>query len=93
MRVSVRFGIEDKHFYLKRCPFCGKNKARFYTCKEAQCCGQWETCREDGPVAVVCDFLAGGCGGSGGFRESYEEAAAAWNKRLWRQPVGRSKAG
>lgn len=93
MIVKMRIGTEDKQFDLKRCPFCGRNKARFADCKDVQCCGQWETCREDGPVSVVCDFLAGGCGGSGGFRETYEEAAEAWNKRVWSQPVGRSKAG
>ena len=93
MIVTVRCGIEDKRYHLKRCPFCGKDKAIFADCKEVQCCYAWEHCKEDGPVSIVCDFLAGGCGASSGFRESYEEAAAAWNKRLWSQPVGRSKAG
>ena len=93
MLVKVRVGIEDKHFHLKRCPFCGRNKAKFADCKEVQCCASFERCKEDGPAAVVCAFLSGGCGGSSGFRESYEEAAAAWNKRLWSHGVVRSKAG
>ena len=93
MLVKVRCGLEDKQYSLKRCPFCGKNKAAFADCKEVQCCYAWEHCKEDGPVSVVCDFLSGGCGASSGFRESYEEAAEAWNKRLWDSPLTGSNEG
>lgn len=86
MIVKMRCGMKDKRFCLKSCPFCGENKAVFRDCKELQGCDSWEHCREDGMIAVVCDFTAGGCGASSGYRETYEEAATAWNMRLWGSP-------
>jgi hypothetical protein len=32
-------------------------------------------------VHVLCDFRLGGCGASGGVRETHVQAAAAWNRR------------
>lgn len=31
---------------------------------------------------VVCDFNKGGCGASGGFRKTIDEAIDAWNERV-----------
>lgn len=58
---------------LKPCPLCGKFTA--------------ELTQKDGSeygseyYAVVCNFQKGGCGCTGGFRKTPEEAEDAWNMR------------
>ena len=52
---------------LKPCPFCKKEVARI-----------WE---DEGDFTVVCDWGKGGCGASGGYRGTEEEAVKAWNRR------------
>jgi|GEM_PF-6762918 len=34
-----------------------------------------------GFYSVVCNYLNGGCGACGGYRETKDEAIIAWNKR------------
>lgn len=36
-----------------------------------------------GYYAAVCCFQNGGCGASSGYRETKEEACAAWNERTF----------
>ena len=65
---------------LKPCPFCGKEKPIYTTCAE-EACG--EDCIECNKLtySVVCSLRHDGCGASGGFYITKEEAAAAWNRR------------
>jgi len=63
---------------LKKCPFCGKTN--IYIAPD------WELEGKDpddgtGYFAAVCNYQNGGCGASGGYRETKEEAIAAWNNR------------
>jgi Lar family restriction alleviation protein len=66
---------------LKPCPFCGKEVAVFTTCKEEEDCAKFEVCEDVGYLCIVCDFNKGGCGASGGYHETREEAIDAWNRR------------
>ena len=69
---------------LLACPFCGSSRApMFWNSDDARY-------KEEGAVriltyAVVCDTQIpagrGGCGGSGGFKNSVQLAADAWNRR------------
>ena len=67
---------------LKPCPHCGADVAEFADCEELECCRHFERC--PAPlryVAVVCSWIAGGCGATGGFAEDPAEAAEKWNRR------------
>ena len=59
---------------IKKCPHCGKQKgeAEPYQTGPDTIPGQW---------IVVCNYNKGGCGASGGVRNSKEEAIAAYNMR------------
>lgn len=63
---------------LKKCPFCGNI--------DVFVAQDWEiegNNPEDGSgyYAVICDYRKGGCGASGGYRETIDEAQIAWNNR------------
>ena len=69
---------------LHKCPFCGKitpvkvaTAAEMGDCKHAEDCNELE-CTS---YCVVCDYTDGGCGASGRYARSPEEAAEAWNRR------------
>ncbi len=59
------------------CPFCGATDAVRLDDGDS-----WDFLPDGEPVtwAVVCDYNRGGCGGSGGFRDSQKDAIAAWNQ-------------
>ena len=63
---------------LKKCPFCGNTNICVMM--------DWEIEGRDesdgaGFYSVVCNYLNGGCGACGGYRETKDEAIIAWNKR------------
>lgn len=76
-------------FSLKACPFCGKDVAVVSDCVELEacenfeeyCCPNYNSSRSPVYVAIVCDYLAGGCGASAGFSSTIEEAVDRWNRR------------
>jgi Lar family restriction alleviation protein len=55
---------------LKPCPFCGNND--YMTVEGTVSSNNFQ---------VVCSWLSGGCGASGGVRRTQAEAIAAWNTR------------
>ena len=59
---------------LKNCPHCGNSDHLKVTRVES------ETLSPDN-FQVVCSWLSGGCGASGGVRRTEAEAIAAWNTR------------
>lgn len=62
---------------LLACPFCGSTDAVRLDDGDS-----WDFLPDGEPLtwAVVCDYNRGGCGGSGGFRDSQKDAIAAWNQ-------------
>lgn len=76
---------------LKPCPFCKSSTApKISSCIDMEECANYEACESDGVFCVCCDWNNGGCGASGGFRFTEEEAIEAWNTRAERE-VGISK--
>jgi Lar family restriction alleviation protein len=73
---------------LKSCPFCGKQVALIDNCHELEDCENFERCEATGYYAVVCDVNEGGCGASGGYARTEQEAVAAWNRRAQPDHVG-----
>lgn len=74
------------------CPHCGKQTAVLSCAKELEECKYFEDedkcpsfewfeppCKM---VRVVCDFQKGGCGATGGYATSIEEAVKKWNMRV-----------
>jgi Lar family restriction alleviation protein len=64
---------------IKACPFCGATESL-----EATPYYIGEICPEEfdsDDVAVCCNINKKGCGATGGYRETKEEAIKAWNKR------------
>ena len=61
---------------LKPCPFCGKKDIAVYSDAEIN-----ESDNEPKCYAVCCDVNNGGCGATGGYKKTREEAAENWNKR------------
>lgn len=69
---------------LSPCPFCGRtDTVAFTTAREMEDCKRADTCQlhDCESVTVVCDFTIGGCGASGRYARTEEEAAEAWNRR------------
>lgn len=69
---------------LERCPFCGNTSAvRIVAASE----DDYFDASNPESYAVFCDASRvygkgpGGCGGSGGFKDTRAEAVLAWNKR------------
>lgn len=67
---------------LEPCPFCGSDSAPVLSdCVEIEACVCFEDCKDGLAKCVVCDIHKGGCGASGGFAYSEEEAIKRWNAR------------
>ena len=68
---------------MEPCPFCGNVRA--VKCLTAD---QIDSRYEDCPsfYAVVCDYSEGGCGATGGYRDTPEEAVDTWNRRTNAEP-------
>ena len=75
---------------LKSCPFCGQHVAELSDAKDCETCSNFESeevcpAYEEGDFCpyhfVVCSCYKGGCGASGGWKLTVEEAIAAWNRR------------
>ena len=66
---------------LKSCPFCGKEVQIISNCIELEECENFEECTGNTLSTVVCNFKKGGCGATGGYRVTKEEAIKAWNRR------------
>ena len=65
---------------LKKCPICGKIDTLFVgTSKEIE--EKKEDEYSSGYFAVCCNFQHGGCGTTGGYRATEEEATTLWNTR------------
>ena len=64
---------------VKKCPFCAFQSPFVTSSIRAGI-------RPDGFV-VICDFEEGGCGASGGVRNSEDEAVDAWNQRKQREAL------
>lgn len=65
----------------KECPMCGKRVAEFTSCAELEECENFESCDSEPFICVVCSATNGGCGATGGYAPSAEEAAKKWNRR------------
>jgi hypothetical protein len=74
---------------LQPCPHCGSASAPMFWSNRERMDDYECDCTEadagnDKACAVVCDASTGGrggCGASGGFRPTEQEAADAWNRR------------
>jgi Restriction alleviation protein Lar len=73
---------------LKPCPFCGATKPLHVTSAAALNCEdeeEFNSWPHSDSYAVMCDATKprgpGGCGASGGFFPTEDDAIAAWNKR------------
>lgn len=70
---------------LKSCPHCEKETTDIVDCSETTCafaidCFCTETCLNK-MYAVVCNRTKGGCGATGGYYRTKEEAIEAWERR------------
>ena len=63
---------------IKTCPFCGSNSV---SCASDQELNFGEDTSQDSTFCVNCDFQKGGCGATGPFRLTIDEAIEAWNRR------------
>lgn len=66
---------------LKPCPFCGKAVATIANCQELEDCANFEQCEDCKYVCVICSFTRGGCGASGAYCVTEDEAMDIWNRR------------
>lgn len=67
---------------LKPCPFCGSTAITVLDANEiSELDCDSELWADDPTFAAVCDFNKGGCGATGGYRETVTEASEAWNQR------------
>ena len=80
---TVEKKYTERSVELKPCPYCGKSVARIVNCYENNCREDTSDCAGEycHTVAVCCDFYKGGCGATGGYRKTEEEAIGAWNRR------------
>lgn len=73
---------------LKRCPYCGKKVAHCETVADINLMDDdypdYEWAKDH--YAVVCNYLAGGCGVVTRGYATAEEAIAAWNRRYCDEP-------
>jgi hypothetical protein len=70
---------------LVACPHCGatKDAGVVHVEKAADAFGAFV----EGQRYVLCDFRIGGCGASGGVRDTEDDAIAVWNRRA-AEPTG-----
>ena len=67
---TVKEWLDEEHIEkLLSCPHCGKSNIVL------------DEDENTNMKSFVCDFNNGGCGASGGYRETKEEAIEAWNRR------------
>lgn len=67
---------------LKPCPFCGKTEIAVLNSNDITEAYPDDERYEPNPCfAGICDFNENGCGATGGYRETSELAAEAWNQR------------
>ena len=61
---------------IKECPFCGSNEA-------PRLVYDYQNGIEysDGQMCICCSIINTGCGGSGSYAETEEEAIKSWNMR------------
>lgn len=59
----------------KNCPFCGSTQIEWFD-EDCGCCSDVKQ------FALVCNILKGGCGATGGYRDTEEEAIEVWNQRI-----------
>ena len=63
---------------LKACPFCGSHSVKLSTAAKID---MDDEPGADNEWAVVCNYNAGGCGATSGYRDTPESAVDAWNRR------------
>lgn len=82
--AGVKQWAEQEYKEFAPCPFCGKTDTLIViSCMDLQECKNYRECADESAyVAVVCSANLGGCGASGGFAETREEAIEAWNCRV-----------
>ena len=71
---------------LKACPFCGKTEPLIVDTDTN--IDELEEGEGTGFYTVCCNYLTGGCGATGAYRETEQEAIVAWNRRT--QPENKS---
>lgn len=62
---------------LKPCPFCGNKNIKIFS--EFDLCEREE---KGGQLTAICPYNDGGCGASGSYEETKEEATKSWNRRI-----------
>lgn len=72
----MKIDYRDCMYTLKPCPFCGETP-HVVMRRQSGWRDRWY---------VLCDYNDGGCGASGEWCHSEEEAVAAWNRRIKRAP-------
>ena len=77
--------MKQPQIALMPCPHCGSpNAPMFWTTSESMDGCDCDAAGNEEGFAVVCDASTdgrGGCGASGGFRATTQQAADAWNRR------------
>ena len=68
----------------KKCPHCQKENLVVETEAEIE---NYRNEASDSDFAVICNYKTGGCGATGGFRVSQEDAILAWNHGTRRDTV------
>ena len=82
-KETVKIWANKEYNEFKPCPFCSKTDSLVIeSCVDLQDCKNYDKCDEEYSYrAVICSFNRGGCGASGGFAKTREEAIAKWNRR------------
>ena len=83
-KEMVKIWADKEYNEFKPCPFCSKTDSLVIeSCVDLQDCKNYDKCDEEYSYrAVICSFNLGGCGASGGFAKTREEAIAKWNRRV-----------